>query len=96
MHVRGDSQCVVGWLKENDQLKATDLLCWKERIKFLKEHFQHSFPHVHRELNCRMDALSKRGLQEVKGSITVKKIQDNELLWRGRFSGPSNHRLLPL
>lgn len=83
-------------LKENDQLKATDLLCWKERIKFLKEHFQHSFPHVHRELNCRMDASSKRGLQEVKGSIAVEKIQDNQLLWRGRFSGPSNHRLLPL
>lgn len=97
IHVQGDSQSVIGWLQGRHQLQAVDLLFWKERIKFLKDHFQYiSFQHVDREFNCRVDASSKRGLLEEEGVIIVEKFLDNHLQWRGRFLVPSSHQLLPL
>jgi ribonuclease HI len=70
IHVQGDSNIIIEWLKGKSHLQVATLECWKVRIGELIKLFQKiTFSHVYREYNKVADNLSKYALLQVPGKI---------------------------
>lgn len=76
--IYGDSQVVVEGISGRATLRCTHLSGWVDRILHILSHFQRaSLHHIYKELNRRADRLSKLGLEQVFGHITVIHYSDN-------------------
>ena len=81
LHVFGDSSMIINWEKGESTLDMVNLEAWCNNTKKLISSFTYvDFSHVYREYNKRADTLSKAGLKEVSGHLTLSKICEGELL----------------
>lgn len=73
-----DSQVVIGGISGRTILRCPQLCGWVDRITHLLSQFQRTATHhIYRELNSRMDKLSKLGLAHEFGLISVTYISGN-------------------
>ena len=81
LHVFGDSSVLIKWAKGESSLSMVNLEAWCYDTKMFISSFTHvDFSHVYREYNKREDTLSKAGLKEVSGHLTLSEICEGELL----------------
>jgi len=61
--IQGDSKFVIDWINSKNNMQNMHLSPIIEKIKRLEGIFsKNSFHHIHRELNARVDELSKQSL----------------------------------
>ena len=79
IQIAGDSNIIVDWFTQNINLHALHLEHWQQKIRDLKKCFQGLLVfHVHRELNSKVDSLSK-------GVLFLQSFQNGILSWEDSF-----------
>ena len=81
LYVFGDSSVIINWVNGDSSLNMVNLDAWCYNTKLLLSTFTHvDISHVYREYNTRADTLSKEGLMEDVGYLTLSQICDGEAL----------------
>ena len=72
---------IINWVNGESSLNMVNLEAWCYNTKILLSLFTHvEFSHVYREYNKRADTLSKAGLKEAAGYLTLFEICEGEAL----------------
>ena len=81
LYVFGDSSVIMNCVNGDSSLNMVNLDAWCYNTKMLISAFTHvDISHVYREYNTRVDTLSKAGLKEDVGYLTLSEICDGEAL----------------
>ena len=81
LYVFGDSSVIINWVNGESSLNMVNLEAWCYNTKMFISSFTHvDYIHVYREYNKREDSLSKVGLKEAAGYLTLSKICEGEAL----------------
>jgi ribonuclease HI len=79
IQILGDSKVIIDWIKQQGQLHAVNIECWKIKTMELASKFKDiSFQHIYRDHNKEVDLLSKRALREIKGRLSVYHWENGE------------------
>jgi ribonuclease HI len=79
IQILGDSKVIIDWIKQQGQLHAVNIECWKIKTMELASKFKDiSFQHIYRDHNKEADLLSKRALKEIKGRLSVYHWENGE------------------
>jgi ribonuclease HI len=80
IHILGDSNIIIEWLKGKGHLQVAALECWKDRIReTIKLFWKISFAHIYRVNNKVADNLSKFALSQAPGRIVYYQcVEDHE------------------
>ena len=72
---------IINWVSGESSLNMVNLEAWCYNTKMLLSSFTHvEFSHVYREYNKRADSLSKEGIKEVVGYLTLSEICEGEAM----------------
>ena len=72
---------IINWVNGDSSLNMVNLDAWCYNTKMIISAFTHvDFSHVYREYNMRTDTLSKAGLKEDVGYLTLSEICDGEVM----------------